>query len=89
MGAVWFLSLSFTSLPRTPDNVPILVCNMVGSHTLYLPDFLESELQSGDDIQVMNQHLLGKNWLMMGLVEAISSLFPKAADITSNSEECK
>jgi hypothetical protein len=41
---------------------------MVVSPTLYLPDFLESELQSGDDIQVINKRLLGKNWLTTGLV---------------------
>jgi hypothetical protein len=86
MGAVWFCSPSFTSL-RTPADEPILICKMVVSRTLYLPDFLESELQSGDDIQVINKRLLGKNWLTTGLVEEISSLFPKAADISSSSGE--
>jgi hypothetical protein len=54
---------------------------------LYVPEFLESELQSGDDIQVINQHLMCKNWLTPGLVEEITSLFPRTADITSESGE--
>ena len=60
---------------------------MVVPGTLCIADFLESELQSGDDIQVINQRLLCKNWLTTGLVEEITSLFPMSDDITPDTGE--
>jgi len=57
---------------------------------LYLPHFLQSELQSGDTIEEINLHLQEKDWLTIGLVdEEITSFFPKHDDVNSQTGECE
>jgi hypothetical protein len=52
---------------------------------LYIPDFLQSQLSSGNDLQTSNLYLQGRNWLTPGLVDEISSLFPTADDVNPSS----
>ena len=54
---------------------------------LYIPDFLESDLKSGDTIQEINLRLQEKNWLTTGLVDEISSLFPTSVDVDLSTGE--
>jgi hypothetical protein len=53
------------------------------SPTLYIPNFLEPELQSGVDIQEINLHLQEKNWLRTGLIidEITTALFPTGSGV--------
>jgi hypothetical protein len=48
---------------------------------LYIPEFLEAELSSGDDPIAIRDRLQKKNWLTVGLVEEITGLFPVSGDI--------
>jgi hypothetical protein len=54
---------------------------------LYIPDFLEAELQSQDDLTVIRDCLQGKNWLTKGLVDEIIQMFPKSDDIDPTTGE--
>jgi hypothetical protein len=43
---------------------------------IFIPEFLESELHTGDTFEDIQDHLQGKNWLSTGLVNKLISLFP-------------
>jgi hypothetical protein len=49
--------------------------------TVYIPDFLAVELESGDDLIHIRDRLQCKNWLTDELVDEITGLFPTADDI--------
>jgi hypothetical protein len=55
--------------------------------TLYIPDVLQSELDSGDSLEDINARLKQKNWLTTALVDEITSLFPSAADVDTTTGE--
>jgi hypothetical protein len=48
---------------------------------VYIPSFLASELQSGDDPLLIRDRLRQKNWLTDELVEEIIALYPKSEDV--------
>ena len=48
---------------------------------MYIPDFLPSKLESGDDLIHIRDRLQKKNWHTVGLVDEITGLFPHSDDI--------
>jgi hypothetical protein len=54
---------------------------------IFLPDFLEPELLSGDPFEDIQDRIQGKNWLSTGLVNEIVTLYPTAVDINPRTGE--
>ena len=48
---------------------------------VYLPEWLGSELESGDPFDVIKERIQNKNWLTDGLVAEITAAFPTADDV--------
>jgi hypothetical protein len=48
---------------------------------LYIPDWLETELGTGDSLSVIRERVEGKNWLTQGLIDEIAAGFPNSGDI--------
>ena len=48
---------------------------------LFLPDWLEPELESGDLLDDIKARIQSKNWLTEGLLAEITSAFPTANDV--------
>jgi hypothetical protein len=55
---------------------------------VFIPDFFESELLSGDLFEDIQDHLQGKNWLSTGLVNKIITLYPTTTDVNPHTREC-
>jgi hypothetical protein len=49
--------------------------------TVYIPDWLEMELGTGEPLSVIREQVEVKNWLTKGLLDEIAASFPSAGDI--------
>ncbi len=48
---------------------------------LYIPDWLETEVGTGEPLSVIREQLEVKNWFTKGLLDEIAASFPSSGDI--------
>jgi hypothetical protein len=48
---------------------------------VYIPDWLETELGTGEPLSVIRERVEVKNWLTKGLLDEITASFPSSGDI--------
>jgi hypothetical protein len=48
---------------------------------IYIPDWLETELGTGESLSVIRERVEVKNWPTQGLIDEIAASFPSSGDI--------
>ncbi len=67
--------------PPPPRSTSKLHIQTMAHLPLYIPDWLETEVGTGEPLSVIRERLEVKNWLTKGLLDEIAASFPRSSDI--------